>query len=463
MSDKNIYMARRIALAVDRAGGRTFYVGGYVRDILMGRENKDVDIEVHGVPVKTLEGILDGLGERLQMGASFGVMGLRHYDIDIAMPRSEVATGRGHRDFEVIVDPFIGPERAARRRDFTMNAMMMDVVTRELLDFFGGQADMAAGRIRHVSDATFAEDPLRVFRAAQFAARFSLVIAPETCRLAREMDVAALSCERVMGELEKALIKAERPSLFFEALRDMAQMDVWFPEVAALIGVPQNPDFHPEGDVWRHTLEVLDEAARLRGDAESPLGLMLAALCHDFGKAVTTREINGTLHAYGHEKEGLPLIERFMRRLTSETAMIRRVLSLSELHMKPNRKVSDGAKKKSFMKLFDEADDPEDLLLLARADYLGRWDSEAERAHIAEEYAPKEAILRRMLEEYRELMARPGLMGRDLIQAGVKPGPGMGQALAYAHKLHLAGVPRELQLAQALGYLRALEGKGGIG
>jgi len=214
MSDRNVSMARRIATAVAQAGGRTYYVGGCVRDLLLGRENKDIDIEVHGVTVPALAAILDGLGERTAMGASFGIMGLRHYDIDIAMPRSEKATGRGHRDFEVFVDPFIGEEKAALRRDFTMNALMQDVLTGEILDFFGGRADLAAGRIRHVSDASFAEDPLRVFRAAQFAARFGFGVADETTALCATMAVDALPPERVMGELEKALLKAARPSIF---------------------------------------------------------------------------------------------------------------------------------------------------------------------------------------------------------------------------------------------------------
>ena len=216
--NKNILMTQRIAAEVRKAGGRTFFVGGFVRDLLMGRENKDIDIEVHEIPVSALEAILDGLGERLTMGASFGVMGLRHYDLDIAMPRSEVATGRGHKDFAVFVDPYLGAEKAARRRDFTVNAMMQDVLTGEVLDFFGGREDLARKRIRHVDDLTFAEDPPRVFRAAQFAARFGFTVAEETTALSAGMDGTALAGERVMGELEKALLKASTPSVFFEEL-----------------------------------------------------------------------------------------------------------------------------------------------------------------------------------------------------------------------------------------------------
>ena len=459
MQNKNMDMARRIAWQVSQAGGRTFYVGGFVRDQLLGRENKDVDIEVHGIPVKALEAILDGLGERLSMGASFGVMGLRHYQIDIAMPRSEVATGRGHKDFEVFVDPFIGEKKAAERRDFTMNALMQDVLTGEILDFFGGRGDLAERRIRHVNERSFVEDPLRVFRAAQFAARFDFRVSEDTVRLSSGMAVSELSCERVMGELEKALLKADRPSIFFETLKSMDQLGVWFKEVEALIGVEQNPVFHPEGDVWRHTMQVLDEAAGLRPGAQSPLGLMLAALCHDFGKPVATEQVNGAMHAYGHEKQGLPLIQRFLDRLTGEVALKKYVTNLSEFHMKPNRMVDDGAQVKSFMKLFDDCACPDDLLLLSRADYLGRQATPEDVPLLAERYASTEQRLRELLGIYRERMARPYLMGRDLINAGVRPGPQMGEALAYAHKLRLAGIPKAEQLSQAMGYLRSLENR----
>ena len=265
MDDRNMEMARRVAAAVAREGGRTYYVGGFVRDRLLGRENKDIDIEVHGIPVHALESILDSLGERLTMGAGFGIMGLRHYELDIAMPRSETATGRGHKDFAVFVDPFLGAEKAARRRDFTMNALMEDVLTGEVLDFFGGQEDMRRGRIRHVDDISYAEDPLRALRACQFAARFGFAVAEETIALSYAMDLKALPGERIMGELEKALLKAERPSIFFEELRKMRQLSVWFPELEALIGLGQNLRFHPEGDVWIHTMQVLDEAATIDG------------------------------------------------------------------------------------------------------------------------------------------------------------------------------------------------------
>ena len=461
MENKDIFMARRIAEAVRNAGGHTYFVGGFVRDALLGRENKDIDIEVHEIPVAALEAILDGLGERLTMGASFGVMGLRHYDLDIAMPRSEVATGRGHKDFAVFVDPYLGAEKAARRRDFTMNALMQDVLTGEVLDFFGGREDMARGRIRHVDDQTFAEDPLRVFRAAQFAARFGFTVAEETTAFSAGMDVAALAGERVMGELEKALLKAQKPSVFFEELRKMNQLGCWFPELEALSGIPQSPVHHPEGDVWNHTMQVLDEAAALRSSASEPLWFMLAALCHDFGKASATEEKNGALHAYGHEVSGLPLAERFLGRITSEVKLTKYVLNMTELHMQPNKKAREASHVKSFMAMFDRSVCPEDLLLLAKADHMGRLGPGMRREATAEEYAEMGGRLREMLTLYKERMNQPYVMGRDLIEAGVKPSPLFADALAYAHKLRLAGIPKEEQLLQTLGYLRKAQQKSG--
>ena len=228
---RDMEAARAIARQAAALGGRAYYVGGFVRDRLLGRENTDVDIEVHGLTPSQLEEILDGLGGRLEMGASFGIYGLKGYGLDIAMPRRERAIGRGHRDFDVTVDPFLGTEQAARRRDFTINALMEDVLTGRVLDHFHGVRDLRRGVLRHVDDRTFPEDPLRVLRGAQFAARFGFTAAPETIALCRGIDLSALPPERVEGELRKALLQADRPSLFFETLRDMGQLSHWFPEV----------------------------------------------------------------------------------------------------------------------------------------------------------------------------------------------------------------------------------------
>lgn len=450
MQDKNREMARRIAVKVVQQGGRVYYVGGFVRDRLLGRENKDVDIEVHGVTPEVLEGILNSLGEATEMGASFGVYGLRHFDLDIAMPRKEQATGRGHRDFSVFVDPFLGTEKAAQRRDFTINALMEDVLTGEVVDHFGGQDDLKRGIVRHVNDASFAEDPLRVLRAAQFAARFGFSVAEETVSLCAGMDLTALASERIYGELEKALLKAPRPSVFFGALREMGQLNHWFPEVEALIGIPQEPRFHPEGDVWNHTMLVLDQAAKLRDQAKEPEAFLLSALCHDFGKKDALQNDHGRIRALGHEEAGIPLAEAFLSRITSEKRLHKYVANMVLLHMRPNSMAAQRSTQKSFCHLFDESVCPEDLLLLAKADALGRGS--------VQDYAPTDGYLQEKYIRYQEIMARPYVQGADLVAAGFEPGKDFGPALAYAHKLRLAGITKEKALRQTAAYLQKERG-----
>ena len=441
-------MALEIARKVAEQGGCAYYVGGYVRDLLLGRENKDIDMEVHGITPKELAEILDSLGSRITIGESFGIFSLKGCHLDIAMPRREEARGLGHRDFAIAVDPFIGTEAAACRRDFTVNALMCNVLTGEILDHFGGREDLKTGILRHVNDASFGEDPLRVLRGAQFAARFEFQIAEETVELCRRMDLSQLPRERIMGELEKALLKAPRPSVFFQILRQTQQLDLWFPELKNLIGIPQNPVYHAEGDVWNHTMMVLDEAAKLRSRVEQPLWFMLAALTHDFGKAVCTEEKNGVLHAYDHETLGLPLVESFLRRLTAESKLIRYVENLAELHMKPNTMAAANSAPKATNRLFDRAADPEALVSLALADDRGRI--------TAKPAADNEVFLMERLQLFRELMARPFVAGRDLIQAGLTPGADFTQILEYAHKLRLSGVDKESALRQSLGFARQL-------
>ena len=234
----------------------------------------------------------------------------------------------------------------------------------------------------------------------------------------------------------------------------MRQLHVWFPELEPLIDLPQPPQHHPEGDVWTHTMPVLDAAAKLRAHASEPLYYMLAALCHDLGKAVTTAEVNGKLHALGHEKAGVPIAKRFLRRLTGETKLIEYVLNMTELHMQPNMRAAVGAGDKSFMRLFDASVAPDDLLLLAKADHLGRVGPESDCAQMERDYEKTEKKLRDELMLYRERMAAPHVMGRDLVEAGIQPGPQMGEGLAYAHKLRLAGLGKDEQLHQTLGFLR---------
>lgn len=449
--NKDLEMAKRLAEAVAEAGGKAYFVGGYVRDLLMGTQGKDIDVEVHGIAPAALEAILDTLGERTMMGVSFGVYGLKHYQLDIAMPRSETKTGRGHKDFTVDVDPFLGTLEAAQRRDFTVNALMQDVLTGEVIDHFGGMDDLQKKVIRHVNDATFAEDPLRVLRGAQFAARFGFSIAPETVALCRGMELSTLAGERITEELNKALLKADTPSVFFHSLREMEQLSCWFPEVEALIGVEQEPRYHPEGDVYTHTMLVLDEAASLRDQAANPRGLMLSALCHDFGKPATTQKIDGRIRAFGHEEVGARLCTAFISRMNNEVRLMKYVENMVRLHMRPNSLVAMSSGKKAYMRLMDEALEPSDLLLLSKADHLGSGNSG--------DYAAIEERLRCMLDAYQALMAQPRVRGEDLVKSGMKPGKMMGAAVAHAHKLHLSGVEHHTALLQTLAWVKDQERK----
>ncbi|MGM9958961.1 MAG: CCA tRNA nucleotidyltransferase [Erysipelotrichaceae bacterium] len=217
-----------LASKVKEKGGRAFYVGGYVRDLLLNIPNKDIDIEVHGIAEKDLVAILNEIGEVDYYGRSFGIYALRHEDIEVALPRSEKVLGTGHRDFEISVNPDMGYKKAALRRDFTINALMMDVLSHEILDYFNGTDDLNKGIIRHVNDVSFVEDPLRVYRAAQFASRFGFKIDERTVELCKGIDTFVLSRERIEEELKKALLKAERAEIFFECLKEMNQKDVWF-------------------------------------------------------------------------------------------------------------------------------------------------------------------------------------------------------------------------------------------
>lgn len=442
-------VAEQIAERVADAGGRAYFVGGFVRDRLMGNPGKDIDLEIHGVSRSALEAILDAVGDRLEYGRSFGIYSLRGCDIDVALPRRERLCGSGHRAFDVEIDPFIGAEKAASRRDFTINAMMEDVLSGEILDPFGGREDLRAGILRHVCDDTFPEDPLRVLRCAQFAARFRFTPAPETIALCRTMDVSSLSCERVYAEMEKALLRADRPSIFFTCLRDMEQLDVWFPEVKALIGVQQNPRYHGEGDVFQHTMLVLNEAAALRERAEYPGALMLAALAHDFGKAICTEIIDGNIRSTNHEILGLPLAEAFLRRLTSHRELTENVLNLIRLHMRPSPLAQENASVKATNRLFEEALHPADLILLSCADCRGQI--------LSVPRMDAEPFLRERYALYRQRLAQPCVTGKDLVAAGLKPGEDFGELLALARKLQLAGISREDALPRVLGQARAME------
>lgn len=438
--EKDKIIAEDIAVSVAQHGGRTYYVGGYVRDKLLGELSKDIDIEVHGITPDVLKFILESKGELRTQGASFGVYNLAHYDIDIAQPRKEHATGRGHKDFDVYVDPFIGCEGAAKRRDFTMNAIMQDALTGEIIDPYDGKRDLENHIIRHVDEESFKEDPLRVLRGAQFASRFGFDIAPETKALMQSMDLTALSKERIYGEMQKALMKSKHPAVFFDILRDVNQLEPWFHEVNALIGCKQNLKFHPEGDVYNHTMQVLDAAASMKDSAKEPEKFMVSALCHDFGKPVTTTvDKNGIVHSYGHEKSGKDICEQFLKRVNNDVSLAKYVTNMCDLHMSLTPMYENNSKIKKTNALYDRSVCPNDLILLSMADNAGKGFRSSQDVSF-------EDWCRNRLDIYEDRMQQPQVGGKDLMKLGLKPSPVFGDLISKAHQLHLSGVDKDAVL-----------------
>lgn len=459
--DKDII--EKLAYRVAELGGRAYMVGGAVRDEIMKRPIKDVDIEVHGISEAVLEAVLKELGKPLRFGSAFGVYSLAGHQIDIALPRSERKSGSGHRDFEIEIDPFIGIKEAARRRDFTMNALLKDILSGEIADPYGGTEDIKNRIIRHIDDKKFGEDPLRALRAAQFRSRFGFQVAPSTISICRALGLRELSAERVELEMKKALLESRRPSEFFECLREMGQLGYWFQELEQLIGLEQNPKFHPEGDVWTHTMIVLDRAAHFRPCVSDPYAFMLLALTHDFGKITTTEFVNGAIHAYGHEIQGAEIAERFLYRVSHDSYIKRYIRNMIPNHMRPNIVAEARSSIKKTNHMFDDVLAPVDLIYFAICDKpkllynmtLDEMDEELLKSYTEMEKEKEQKrvnFLFDRLQVYKETMSKPYVTGKDLIDNGIEPGENFKEILDYAHKLRLAGIPKDSALKQTLSY-----------
>ncbi len=420
-----------MAETVAREGGRALLVGGYVRDRLLGIESKDLDIEVFGLSFEELERLLSTLGEVIHIGRAFGVFRVKGLDIDFSLPRRDSKIRPGHTGFEVSYDPGMTFAEAARRRDLTMNAIGLDPVTLEYLDPHGGRRDLREKRLRATDPVHFPEDPLRGLRVAGFAARFEMAPDEELKKLCSELDLSELSAERVFGELEKLLLRSEKPSIGFELLRETRLLR-FFPEVEALVGVPQEPDWHPEGDVWIHTMMVLDEAAKLRtGSAEDDLALMYGALAHDFGKPATTRTIGGRITSYEHDVKGVAIAEAFLEKLRAPGELTKKVEALVRHHLAPALFHKNGATAKAYRRLARDLDAsgvrPDLLLRVATADHLGRTTDDA----FARRF-PSGDHFEKMMESLELTVEAPKdvVLGRHLIARGLEPGPEFGRLLA---------------------------------
>ena len=459
-----------VAKAVREAGGRAVVVGGWVRDHLLGVRSKDVDIEVFGLDTARFEALLANFGKVHAVGRAFGVYRVAGIDVDFSLPRRDSKRGPGHRGFDVRPDPSLGFAEAARRRDLTVNSIGIDPLTGEVLDPHGGRRDLGRRLLRATDPARFPEDPLRGLRVAQFAARLEMTPDSALVALCRTLDLSELSGERVFEEFTKLLLRAARPSIGFKVLEDTGLIR-FFPELDALRGVAQDPEWHPEGDVWVHTLMVLDVAASLRdggtdgadgttsptkdagrshddrphgtGNAISPaengtrsrdgsgdLALMLGALCHDLGKPATTERVGGRIRSRRHDVEGVAPTRALLGRMRAPGALVDKVAALVEHHLAPAQFARNGATAKGYRRLARKLERAgvgiELLVRVARADHLGRTTADAlagrfdagdaflaaARAHGVERAAPRDAVL-----------------GRHLVERGMQPGPGFAPIL----------------------------------
>jgi len=446
---KVIYLAQ----AIRDAGGRALLVGGCVRDMLMGGQPKDWDLEVYQLDPQRLRDILDQFGPVNVVGEAFTVYKLDQH-LDVSIPRRERKSGRGHKAFVIEGDPSMSVAEASRRRDFTINAILQDPLTSEILDPFDGRRDIERRDLRAVSAETFGEDSLRVLRAAQFASRFQFDIDPETVELCRTIDLSDLPAERIWGELEKLLLRSARPSVGLEWLRKLGAIEKLFPEIQSLIGVPQDPEWHPEGDVFVHTLLSVDRARELIDELSYPrqVTVMLATLAHDFGKPATTEFIEDRWRSRGHEEAGVPPAESFLDRINVHTIdgynVRGQVMALVREHLRPGEfyKKRDEVGEGAFRRLARRCE-PDLLYRVAKADSLGRnaeW-VPRERWYGAE---AQEWFLQRTKElEVEQRPPEPLLLGRHLLELGVEPGPTMGEITRAVYELQLDGRVRNLDEA----------------
>ncbi len=458
---------------------RAFIVGGYLRDAVLQTEgSKDLDIEVYGASFEALRGALEArFGPKVVnlSGEKFKVLKLkidRETDIDISIPRREVNSAPGYRGFDVVEDPTLGIEQASRRRDFTMNSLLFDLQRGQLLDPHGGLDDLALGRLSATDAHTFKDDPLRVLRAVGFCSRLGLEPSMATRRMLEEMvasdDFDHLSFTKIGAEMEKLLLRSDKPSLGLAMLNDLGVLERQWPELSALSAVPQDPRWHPEGDVLTHTFMVVDEAARLtssevssRFDPTTRREVMWSALLHDVGKLPTTALIDGRWCARGHEAAGGEISRAILSRLQFSNDTKETVAGCVERHLIPpvlfsqfeSGKLLESGYKSAIRKVSRDigSDKVEVLLALAEADHRGR-STDSARDPV---YRPG-LMFRNLFENLNqgETVKQQLVTGADLIEMGYKPGPIFGKIQREVGQLEESG--RLPNKEAALEYVRSL-------
>jgi tRNA nucleotidyltransferase (CCA-adding enzyme) len=415
------------------SGGRALLVGGCVRDLASGHPPRDLDLEVFGLSPYALRRLVAARFPRAEpVGRHFPVLSLHGLGIDVSLPRGRAAGQPGPPDFDAGAEPEVTVSEAAARRDFTVNAIALDPLTGEVHDPWGGLADLEAGVLRHVSER-FDEDPLRVLRAMQLLARFELTPAEATVARCRRLSPAGLPRERIFGEWRRLLLEGLRPSRGLHFLRDAGWLP-HFPELDALPGCPQDPVWHPEGDVWVHTLHCLDAFAAARtGEPREDLVVGLAVLCHDLGKPGTTEREGPRITSKGHEPLGALLTERLLGRWTEEGALIEEVARLVADHLAPALLFQARAGDAAVRRLARRVGRIDRLVRVAAADHAGR-------PPLAEPFAAGDWLLERACALTVERAApRPLVQGRHLIAEGLVPGPGFAPILRACYEAQLAG------------------------
>lgn len=452
-----------IALAKDVAaqGGQTFLVGGAVRDEILGAVPQDFDLEVHGLATESLEKILHTYGVTQPTGKSFGTYKLpastSTVKIEVALPRRDSQFGVKHTDVNVDIQPHLGLIEAARRREFTISAIYKDVLSGAIYDPFNGLGDLASKTLRLVDEKTFGDDALRVLRGAAHAARFNLTVEDQTKKVMAEMveKMGALPKDRLREEWSNMFVRGKRPSLGLMLLQEIGVLDRWHPEVAMLWSIPQSPVHHPEGDVGTHTMMVIDSAADLGHQENFTLSelkeLLFAALLHDIGKSVTTKEIDGQLHAYGHEAAGTKPAETFLKNIGLPPTSINNVVRLILNHLRPphlyrHRAEISGSALKKLARDIGPAH-VLTLISLAEADHRGRGPFPTNRGTAEFPNTTKYHAWWREQSERLKLSQPPEqiLWGRDLVEGGRAwpAGPGVGEAVRLAELLSVEGMTRE--------------------
>ncbi len=424
----------QICRAAAERGGCVRVVGGSVRDALLDRPFEEFDLEAFGLEPDDLDRMLGELGLRVdRVGRAFSVLKLRGIPVDVALPRREVSFGAGHRDFLVDADPRMTVEEAAARRDYTINAISYEPLAGRVDDPLGGRTDLERRRLRHASHR-FPEDPLRVLRGMQLVARLGFEAEAATVRLCSGIGWRELSVERVFGEWRKLLVlgvEIGRGLRFLQATGWIAA----YPELQATVGCEQDREWHPEGDVWTHTGHVLDAfAAERLDDDEEDLVVGLACLCHDLGKPATTRFVDGRLRSRGHEAAGETPTRSFLARLTNRRGLVDDVVRLVVDHLKPRQLYQGGAGDAAVRRLAHRVRRIDRLVRVARADARGRPPLPPADCEDCDWLLARAEALR-----IRDQAPRRLVLGRDLIDRGLPPGPEIGDLVDRCYQAQLDG------------------------